>query len=153
MFRLKQNKQITNRNSFIESIVWYFSENLGLFRFVSKQFCLFQLFQYRFKGSKTNRKFWFLVSRNKPKQNRNRSWFGLFQVTSKQHQCHLQPLFHNISPLFVTSKQHQWHSQPFFILCFFLYIPPTSLHYYCRLPLWQSAFCYRNVISKQNFSR
>jgi hypothetical protein len=39
-------------NSLIESIFWYFSEILGLFRFVSKQFCLFQLFRYRFATSK-----------------------------------------------------------------------------------------------------
>ncbi len=34
-------------NSLIESIFWYFCENLGLFRFVSKHFCLFPLFRYR----------------------------------------------------------------------------------------------------------
>ncbi len=41
---IEPNKQKTNRNSLIESIFWDFKENLGLFRFVSKQFCLFQLF-------------------------------------------------------------------------------------------------------------
>jgi hypothetical protein len=35
MFQLNRNKQKTNRNSVIESIFWYFSENVGLFRFVS----------------------------------------------------------------------------------------------------------------------
>ncbi len=34
MFRLNRNKQKTKRNRLIESIFWYFSENLGLFRFV-----------------------------------------------------------------------------------------------------------------------
>jgi hypothetical protein len=34
VFQLNQNKQKSNRNSFIESIFWYFSENLRLFRFV-----------------------------------------------------------------------------------------------------------------------
>ncbi len=48
MFRLNRNKQKTNRNILVESIFWYFSENFGLFRFGSKQFCLFQLFRYRF---------------------------------------------------------------------------------------------------------
>jgi hypothetical protein len=41
----------------IESIFWHFFENLGLFRFVSKQFCLFRLFRYSFetpKQTKTN---------------------------------------------------------------------------------------------------
>jgi hypothetical protein len=49
MFRLNRNKQKTNRNSLIESIFGYFYENLGLFRFVSKQFCLFRFFRYRFE--------------------------------------------------------------------------------------------------------
>jgi hypothetical protein len=44
--------------------IWYFSENLGLFwfLFVSKQFCLILLFQYRFRNTETNRIFLFLVS-------------------------------------------------------------------------------------------
>ncbi len=61
-------------------IFGYFSENLGLFWFVSKQLCLFRLFRYRFETSKqteTNLDFLFLVSRNKPKHNRNGSCFGL----------------------------------------------------------------------------
>jgi hypothetical protein len=35
MFRLNRDKQKTNRNSLIESMFWYFSENFGLFGFVS----------------------------------------------------------------------------------------------------------------------
>ncbi len=80
MFRLNRNKQKTNQNSLKESIFWYFSENLGLFWFVTKQFCMFRLFRYRFKTPKqtqTNRnKPVFLVSRNKPKHKRNRSCFS-----------------------------------------------------------------------------
>ncbi len=38
MFRFNRNKKKTNRNSLIESIFWHFSENLGLFRFVSVWF-------------------------------------------------------------------------------------------------------------------
>jgi hypothetical protein len=86
MFRLKQNKQKTKRNSLIECIFWYFYKNLGLFRFVSKQFCLFRLFGYRFetpKQTETNQIFLFLVSQNKRKQNRNRSCFGLFRFELK----------------------------------------------------------------------
>jgi hypothetical protein len=42
---LIESKQTEDQpNSLIESIFWYFSENLGLFRFVSRQFSLFQLF-------------------------------------------------------------------------------------------------------------
>ncbi len=52
VFRLNRNKQKTNPSSFIESIFWDFSENFGLFQFVSKQFCLFQLFRYRFETPK-----------------------------------------------------------------------------------------------------
>jgi hypothetical protein len=46
MFWLIRNKQKIKGNSLIESIFWYFYENLVLFRFVSKQFCLFRLFRY-----------------------------------------------------------------------------------------------------------
>ncbi len=45
MFRLNWNKQETHPNSLKESIFGYFSEHLGLFLFVMKQFCLFQLFR------------------------------------------------------------------------------------------------------------
>ncbi len=82
LFRLNRNKQKTNRNSLMESIFCFFSENLGLFRFVLKQFCLFRLFWYRFetpKQTETNQKILFLVSSSKPKHNRNRSCFGLFR--------------------------------------------------------------------------
>ena len=51
-FRLNRNKQKTHPNSLKESIFGYFSENLGLFRFVTKQFCLFRLFRYRFETPK-----------------------------------------------------------------------------------------------------
>jgi hypothetical protein len=49
-----------------ESTFGYFSENLGLFRFVTKQIETF-----------------FSVSRNKPKQTRNRSCFSLFRFEPK----------------------------------------------------------------------
>jgi hypothetical protein len=57
-----------------------------LFRFVSKQFCLFRLFRYGSetpKRTETNRKNSLLVSRNKPKINRNRLSFGLFRFEPK----------------------------------------------------------------------
>jgi hypothetical protein len=57
------------------------------FRFVSKQFCLFRLFRNGFetpKQTETNRKNYFLVSRNKPKINRNRLCFGLFRFEPKK---------------------------------------------------------------------
>jgi hypothetical protein len=76
-------------NSLIESIFWYFYENLGLFRFASEQFCLFRLFQYRFKTQKQTEIscFWFhKTNRNKTKTDlvsvcfgSNRNFFCLFR--------------------------------------------------------------------------
>jgi hypothetical protein len=60
-----------NQNNLIESIFWYFSENLGLFRFVSKQFCLFQLIvfsRYRFEIPKQTEIFCFWFHKTQPKQ-------------------------------------------------------------------------------------
>ncbi len=87
MFRLNRNKQKTNGNNLIESIFWYFSENLRFFRYVLKQFCLFRLFRYRFetpKQAETNRNLLLLVSLNKP-TNRNTTetdlgGFGLLRL-------------------------------------------------------------------------
>ncbi len=61
MFRLNRNKQKTHQNSLKESIFGYFSKNLGLFRFVTKQICLFRLFRYRFETPKQIEffSFWF----------------------------------------------------------------------------------------------
>jgi len=70
-FRLNRNKQKTNQNSLIESIFRYFSENLGLFRLASKQFCLFQLFRYRFEIPKQTEIFFFgftKQTKTQPKQ-------------------------------------------------------------------------------------
>jgi hypothetical protein len=56
------------------------------FRFVSKQMCLFRLFRNGSetpKQTETNRKKYSLVSRNKPKINRNRLSFGLFRFEPK----------------------------------------------------------------------
>ncbi len=80
----------TNRrptqNSSKESIFGYFSKNSGLFRFVSvcyetDLFVSVVLIQVR--NTDTNWIFKFLVSRNKPKQTRNRSCFGLFRFKPK----------------------------------------------------------------------
>jgi hypothetical protein len=66
-------------------IFGYFSENLGLFRFTAKQFCLFRLFRYRFetpKQTETKRNFLFLVSWNKPKQTETNPKQILFRFVS-----------------------------------------------------------------------
>jgi hypothetical protein len=55
MFRLNRNLQKTHPNSLKESIFVYVSENVGLFWFVTKQFCLFRLFRYRFETPKQTR--------------------------------------------------------------------------------------------------
>ncbi len=67
-FRLNRNKLKTYPNSLKESIFGNFSENLGLFRFVTKQICLFRLFRYRFETPKQTKffSFWFhKTNRNK----------------------------------------------------------------------------------------
>ncbi len=74
MFRLNRNKQKTHPNSLKESIFGYFSENFGLFRFVTKQFCLFWLFRYRFETPKLTEIFVFGFT----KQTRNRSCIVFF---------------------------------------------------------------------------
>jgi hypothetical protein len=76
MFRLNRNKQKTHPNSLKESIFGYFSKNLGLFRFVTKQICLFRLFRYRFKTPKQTKffSFWFHET------NRNKRETGLVSV-------------------------------------------------------------------------
>ena len=67
-FQLIRNKQKTHPNSLKESIFGNFSNNLGLFRFVTKQICLFRLFRYRFETPKQTETFcyWFHeTNRNK----------------------------------------------------------------------------------------
>ncbi len=75
---------------FKREYIWVF---FGKFRVVSicfglftKQFCLFRLFRYRFETPKQTEIFcfWFHeTNRNKPKQTRNRSCFGLFRFGPK----------------------------------------------------------------------
>ncbi len=96
MFRLNWNKQKTHPNSFIESIFGYFSENLGLFRFVTKQFCLFWLFRYRFETPKQTETFcfWFHeTNRNKRETDLVSVCFGsnrnLFLFVSRTPYSHL----------------------------------------------------------------
>ncbi len=66
---------------------------------------------------------------------------------------------HDTAPLINVSNVSAIFSSSSFALL--PYIPPTSLHYYCRLPLWQSALCcfaiemlFRNRISlgKKNWN-
>jgi hypothetical protein len=62
MFRMNGNTQNTHPNSLKESIFGYYSENLGLFRFVSvcNETVLFvSLFQYRFETQKQTKTFYF----------------------------------------------------------------------------------------------
>jgi hypothetical protein len=86
MFGLNWNKQETHPNSLKESIFGYFSEHLGLFRFVSvcyETVLFVSVVSIYIRNTETNRNFLFLVSRNKPKQTRNRSCFGLFRFEPK----------------------------------------------------------------------
>ncbi len=67
---------------FKREYIWEFYRNLWLFRFVTKQICLFRLFQYRFETPKQTEifSFWFHeTNQNK----RNRSCFCLFRFEPK----------------------------------------------------------------------
>ena len=79
-------KPKTHPNSLKESLFGYFSENLGLFRFVSvfyETVLFVSVVSIQVRNTETNRKFLLMVSRNKPKQTRNRSCFGLFRFEPK----------------------------------------------------------------------
>ncbi len=78
-FLLNRNKQKTHPNSLKESISGNFSENLGLFRFVTKQICLFRFFRYRFETPKQTEicSFWFHeTNRNKRETDLVSVYFG-----------------------------------------------------------------------------
>ncbi len=70
----------------IKIVCWRF------FRFVSTKFRLFRYRSETPKQTETNRKKCFLVSRNKPKNNRNRLSFGLFRLEPKKIDCFEDPL-------------------------------------------------------------
>ncbi len=79
VFRLNQNKQKSYRNSLIENIFFlFFSENLGLFRFVLEQFVLFLPKQ---------RVSMFRLNRNKQKTNRKSSIESIFRYFSESLGC------------------------------------------------------------------
>jgi hypothetical protein len=83
MFRLNRNKQKTHQNSLKESIFGYFSENLGLFRFVTKQICLFRLFRYGFETPKQTEIFCFWIHET----NRNKRETDLVSVRTEIYFC------------------------------------------------------------------
>ncbi len=58
--------------------IWVFFENVVLFCIVTKQVCLFRLFQYRFETQKHTE-----TNRNKPKQTQN-VFFGFTKETETQ---------------------------------------------------------------------
>ncbi len=85
-FGLNRNKQKTHPNSLKDSIYGNFSENFGLFRFVSVSYetdLFVSVVSIKDRKTETNRNIFFLISRNKPKQMRNRSCFGLFRFEPK----------------------------------------------------------------------
>jgi hypothetical protein len=75
MLRLNRNKEKTHPNDL--------KETLGLFRFVTKQFCLFRLFRYRFETPKQAEIFGFWFHETNRNKLRNRSCFGLFRFEPK----------------------------------------------------------------------
>jgi hypothetical protein len=58
----------SHQNSVKESIFGQFLESLGLSRFVTKQFCLFRLFRYRFETPKQTETFCFWFHETNAKQ-------------------------------------------------------------------------------------
>jgi hypothetical protein len=87
MFRLNQNKQKTNLNSLKESIFGYFSENLGLFWFISKQSFCFGCFDLVQNKPKRNLNFLFLVSLNKFETQPKQIWLRFVSVWNKIFIC------------------------------------------------------------------
>ena len=82
-FQLIWNKQKTHPNRIKESIFGYFSEKLGLFRFVTKQFCFFRLFRYRFETPKQTEFFSFWFHETNAKQ----ILFRFVSVRTKNYFC------------------------------------------------------------------
>ncbi len=163
MFRLNRNKQMTHPNSLKESIFGHFSENFGLFRFVSvcyetDLFVSVVLIQVR--NTETNRNFQFFVSGNKPKQTRNRSCFGLPKLIFICFEDTLDPCLlsaPNTPPPFHrrSADYSQTHSDNFailgnFLICIGLHLHPcfrcTSL-FLPDMPSWKSSssICPRNL--------
>ncbi len=82
----REVKQKTHLNRLNESTFGYFFENLVLFRIVSVCYetdLFVSVVSIKVRNTETNRNILFLVSRNKPKQTRNRSCFGLFRFEPK----------------------------------------------------------------------
>jgi len=89
----REVKQKTHLNRLNESTFGYFSENLMLFRIVSVCYetdLFVSVVSIKVRNTETNRNILFLVSRNKPKQTRNRSCFGLFRFEPKYFFFHFE---------------------------------------------------------------
>ncbi len=137
MFRLNRNKQKTYPNSLKESIFGLFLENVGLFPFVSvccetvlfvsKQFCLFRLFRYRFETPKQTERFsfWFHeTNRNKRETDLVSVCFGsnrnLFWFVSRTPYGHV-PLSYSFPSCTSLPFPFFWHSfYPLFVVFFFI---------------------------------
>ncbi len=112
MFRLNWNKQKTHPNSLKESIFGYFSENVGLFWFVTKQFCLFRLFLCRFETPKQTEifSFWFhKTNRNNRKTDFVSVCFGSNQNLFCLFRGH--PSMHIKETISSTVRGRPWHER------------------------------------------
>jgi hypothetical protein len=83
LFQFKRRKKINCvEDPLIENVFWRF------FRFVAVCFDKVLFVSIPIRNTETNRKKCFLVSRNKPKNNRNRLSFGLFRFEpNKKFDC------------------------------------------------------------------
>jgi hypothetical protein len=83
-FRLIRNKQKTHPKQVKREYIWVFFRKFRVVVSVCYETVLFvSVVSIWVRNTETNRNFWFLFSRNKPKQTRNRSCFGLFRFEPK----------------------------------------------------------------------
>ncbi len=82
MFRLNRNKQKTHPNS-LREYIWLFFRKFSVVSVCYETVLFVSVVLIQVRNTETNRIILFLVSRNKPKQTRNRSCFGLFRFEPK----------------------------------------------------------------------
>ncbi len=86
-FRLNRSKQKTPPPKQLKrEYFWKFSKNLGLFRFVTKQICLFRLFRYRFETPKQTEIFLFGFTKQ-TETNAKQILFRFVSVRTENYFC------------------------------------------------------------------
>jgi hypothetical protein len=89
-----------------------------LFRYCSHKLCLFRLFRYRSETPKLTAKNFWVLQKNKPKNNRNRLSFGLFWFEPRKNfNCFEDPLIEKVFGRFFWFVSFCIHSYVCFV-CF-----------------------------------